>query len=147
RLEMHNMIDRVSKGESVQESESERVTRGGDVLTVLVSLAALRNDVGEVTAVASIARDVTTARQAEDLRVKLLAAEETSRVATNLLSTVSHELRTPLTAVRGFASTILDYGDRLSDEEKLAYIQSVDDAARHLEKMVSDLLTLSRIDA
>ena len=147
RASMRLLLDRIARGETVSEFETERLTRSGAVLTVLVSASPLRNEAGEVAAMASIARDVTVTRQAEELRIKLLAAEETSRVATNLLSMVSHELRTPLTAVRGFASTILDYGDRLSEEEKLSYVQSVDDAAKHLEKMVADLLTLSRIDA
>jgi two-component system sensor histidine kinase KdpD len=94
----------------------------------------------------TILRDLTAKRQAEQLQIRALAAEESERMKSNLLSTVSHELRTPLTAVRGYATTVLEYADYLDKEEVLDYVKGIDSAALHLEKIVADLLTLSRIE-
>jgi PAS domain S-box-containing protein len=92
-------------------------------------------------------RDVSDKVKAEELRVQLRAAEESARMKMQLVSTVSHELRTPLAAVRGFVSTLIEYGDRLSEAEKLNYLRIIEDSTVHLENMVSDLLTLSRLEA
>lgn len=99
------------------------------------------------TAVAqTIVRDLTEKRQAEQLQIRAMAAEESDRLKSNLVSTVSHELRTPLTAVRGYATTVLEYADYLDKDEVVEYVKGIDAAAQHLEKIVSDLLTLSRIE-
>jgi two-component system sporulation sensor kinase A len=94
----------------------------------------------------TIIRDLTAKRQAEQLQIRALAAEESERLKSNLLSTVSHELRTPLTAVRGYATTVLEYSEYLDKAEMLDYVKGIDSAAQHLEKIVADLLTLSRIE-
>jgi PAS domain S-box-containing protein len=94
----------------------------------------------------TIIRDLSAKRQAEELRIRAMAAEESERMKSNLLSTVSHELRTPLTAVRGYATTVMEYADYLDKDEIVEYVKGIDSAAQHLEKIVSDLLTLSRIE-
>ncbi|MGE0059274.1 MAG: PAS domain S-box protein [Dehalococcoidia bacterium] len=98
------------------------------------------------TVIQTIIRDLTEKHQAEQLQIRALAAEEGERLKSNLLSTVSHELRTPLTAVRGYATTVLEYADYLDKDEMLDYMKGIDTAAQHLEKIVADLLTLSRIE-
>jgi two-component system sensor histidine kinase KdpD len=98
-------------------------------------------------AIQVIARDISARKRAEEMHIRALAAEEEERLKANLLSTVSHELRTPLTAVRGYASTLLEYYDRLEREEIEDCIRGIDSAAQYLEKIVSDLLTLTRIES
>jgi len=93
-----------------------------------------------------VMRDLTERKRAQELQVRARAAEESDRLKTALLSTVSHELRTPLTAVRGYASTLVEYFEHLEPEEVKEYAQGIDLAAQHLERLVSDLLTLSRIE-
>jgi two-component system sporulation sensor kinase A len=98
------------------------------------------------TVIQTIIRDLSSKRQAEQLQIRAMAAEESERLKSNLLSTVSHELRTPLTAVRGYATTVIEYADYLDKDEMLDYMKGIDSAAQHLEKIVADLLTLSRIE-
>ena len=101
----------------------------------------------DMPALQFVIRDIGERKRAEALQVRALAAEESDRLKTQLLGTVSHELRTPLTAVRGYASTILEYSDRLDRAEVLQHVAGIEEAAQHLERMVSDLLTLSRIQS
>ncbi len=79
-----------------------------------------------------VLHDVTELRQADQVRRDFVA-------------NVSHELRTPLTAIRGYAEALLDSAlDRDQTQKFLAII------ARHaarMERLVTDLLRLARLDA
>jgi two-component system sensor histidine kinase KdpD len=85
--------------------------------------------------------------EAEELRLRVRLAEESEQAKSEVLRTVSHELRTPLTTVRGFASLLSEYWDSLGADERAAYLGDIEDAAVRMEKLVADLLTLSRIEA
>jgi two-component system, OmpR family, sensor kinase len=61
------------------------------------------------------------------------------------LLSVSHELRTPLTAISGYAEALSDGVVPPSDVERTGEI--VREEARRLERLVSDLLDLARLNA
>jgi signal transduction histidine kinase len=61
------------------------------------------------------------------------------------LLSVSHELRTPLTAIRGYAEALAD-GVVAPDEAQRAG-QTMLTEAEHLDRLVSDLLALARLEA
>jgi PAS domain S-box-containing protein len=117
-----------------------------DGSVVEVEMAALGFGEGEDSAIQVVVRDVRERKRLAEMHMRALAAEESEIMMTRLLTTVSHELRTPLTAVRGYASTVLEYFDRLDAQEIRDYVQGIDAAAQHLSKIVADLLTLARIE-
>src|SRR5205085_5749815 len=83
----------------------------------------------------TVANQLAAALEAEQLRraaAAAAAAREADRLKSELLSTVSHELRTPLGAIKGFASGLLHYGDRLDDAERGEALRLIDDAADRL---------------
>jgi protein-histidine pros-kinase len=82
-----------------------------------------------------------------DVSERLRAAEESEWLKDALLGTVSHELRSPISVIHGYATTALEYADRLSPAEFVQYFRDIDSAALRLERLVSDLLTMSRLDA
>jgi light-regulated signal transduction histidine kinase (bacteriophytochrome) len=58
---------------------------------------------------------------------------------------VSHDLRAPLRTLDGFSQAVLDdYGDKLDDTGK-DYLRRVRDAAKHMDQITRDMLTLSRV--
>jgi two-component system phosphate regulon sensor histidine kinase PhoR len=64
-----------------------------------------------------------------------------------LFANVSHEFKTPLTAIRGYTETLARRrGFRIEDSHP-SFFTIVERNARHLESLVSDLLTLARLEA
>jgi two-component system, OmpR family, sensor histidine kinase KdpD len=64
---------------------------------------------------------------------------------TSFLQVASHELRAPLSAVKGYASTLTAYYDRLDEAEIHQYIAGIENAADQMDVLVADLLTYSII--
>ncbi len=67
------------------------------------------------------------------------------RMRTDFVANASHEMRTPLTVLLGYLEAIQDKGDQVPDRWR----QSIDSMLQHgkrLERVVEDLLLLSRIE-
>jgi signal transduction histidine kinase len=66
-------------------------------------------------------------------------------VRRDFVANVSHELKTPLTVVRGFAETLAD--DDPPVETRRQFAQSIATHTRRMQRLVDDLLDLSRIES
>jgi two-component system sensor histidine kinase KdpD len=64
-----------------------------------------------------------------------------------LLESVSHDLRTPLASIRAAAGSLRDPEITLSVEETHSMGTAIDREAEHLNRLVANLLDLSRIEA
>lgn len=78
-----------------------------------------------------LSRDVTAVQLAEAMRRDFVA-------------NVSHEIRTPLTVLSGFVETMQNLP--LSDTERHQYLAMMSQQAHRMQTLVSDLLTLSRLE-
>ena len=77
---------------------------------------------------------------------KALMEAEKEKMRANLLRAVSHDLRTPLTGIIGNSSTSLEMEHRLSNGEKRALMEYINNDANWLLNMVENLLSVTRID-
>ena len=75
----------------------------------------------------------------------LTATRRLELVRRDFVANVSHELKTPLTVVRGFAETLLDEGIPPADQRRFA--QTIAANATRMQRIVDDLLDLSRIES
>lgn len=87
------------------------------------------------------------AERTRDLERAIEKAREADKLKSQLLSTVSHELRTPLASIKGYATTLLDYRDRLQELTQMEFLQIIDAEADRLRELVENLLDMSRIEA
>jgi signal transduction histidine kinase len=62
----------------------------------------------------------------------------------DLVSSISHELRTPLTAIVGFLDVMDDDGAVLGEAERAELTNVIHEQARHMSRIVSDLILLAR---
>ncbi|MFW9993209.1 MAG: ATP-binding protein [Candidatus Odinarchaeota archaeon] len=68
------------------------------------------------------------------------------KMRTQFISTVSHELRTPATGINLSTSNLLNYWDKLAQEEKKKLLSMIADSSTTLITIIDDLLLLSRIE-
>ena len=78
-----------------------------------------------------LSRDITSVEQAEVMRRDFVA-------------NVSHEIRTPLTVLSGFVETLQTLS--LTETERVRYLALMAQQAHRMQTLVSDLLTLSRLE-
>lgn len=78
-----------------------------------------------------LSRDITALEQAEAMRRDFVA-------------NVSHEIRTPLTVMSGFIETLQSLV--LTEGERARYLGLMAEQAQRMQSLVSDLLTLSRLE-
>lgn len=76
--------------------------------------------------------DLTTRRRLETIRRDFVA-------------NVSHELKTPLTIIGGFAETLRD--PDLPEDERLRFLGTIEANTRRMQRIVDDLLDLSRYES
>ena len=67
------------------------------------------------------------------------------QIRRDFVANVSHELRTPLTAIRGYVEALLD--DRSDSEDARRFLEIIARHSARMERLVSDLLRLARLDA
>ena len=78
---------------------------------------------------------------------KLKADAEMERMRGNLLRAVSHDLRTPLTSIYGACSAIMENFDEIPREKQRKLLEDVCSDAQWLNRMVENLLSVTRVDA
>ena len=79
-------------------------------------------------------RDVTEARQAEEIKARFM-------------DMATHELRAPIQLVQGYSELTLEHWDALDDEKRRQSVLRVKQAAERLKRLADDLLVTSRIEA
>ena len=90
-----------------------------------------RDDLDMPAGVMVVIQDITEHVKLDNMRKEFVAD-------------VSHELKTPITSIKGYSETLLD-GDCDKETEK-HFLHVIDDNADRMEKLVQDLLTLSKYD-
>jgi two-component system sensor histidine kinase KdpD len=107
-------------------------------------LAGMRRDLLAAMA-AQLSLALERARLAgERAEARIKARQESLRSI--LLSTISHDLRTPLGTITGASSTLLDPGPEATAEDQRMLLQSIHQESRRLEKLVNNLLDLTRLE-
>jgi len=75
------------------------------------------------------------------------AEADISRAHTDFVANASHELRTPLASIIGYVETLSESGTDLGKERSQKFLGTILREARRLQSLVSDLMSLSRIEA
>jgi two-component system sensor histidine kinase KdpD len=79
--------------------------------------------------------------------VKAELLEEVDRLRRSLVSAVSHDLRTPLATIKLSASNLIDPDVRFSGEDASELLGLIDLQADRLDRLVTNLLDMTRIQA
>jgi two-component system phosphate regulon sensor histidine kinase PhoR len=115
--------------EAVQSNEirTDEIRQDGQILEVYAT------PLGSRSGAVLVLHDLTEMRRLESVRRDFVA-------------NVSHELKTPLTSIRGYVETLLEGG--LEDtENNLRFLKKIDVHVNRLAALITDLLSLSRIES
>ncbi len=138
---LEELADREELGELLEKSaetqesvHDEAVFHGpeGD-RQVELSAVPLAGEGGRRRGSVLVLRDVTELRHLEAVR-------------RDFVSNVSHELKTPLTAMRGYVEAVLD-DQEMSADQRMVFLQKARQNTERLTSIVSDLLSLSRLES
>jgi two-component system sensor histidine kinase KdpD len=104
----------------------------------------------ETRMLAAAADQIGQAVEQDRLRGEAASAELARRsdaLKTALLESVSHDLRTPLASIRATAGSLMDPDLRWSEDERRQSAGTIDLEAERLNRLVTNLLDMSRIEA
>jgi len=105
---------------------------------------------GHTRVLAAAADQIGQALERDRLAEEATGAEIARRseaAKTALLDSVSHDLRTPLASIRAAAGSLMDPNLPLDEEARRERAASIDGQAERLNRLVTNLLDMSRIEA
>jgi len=93
-----------------------------------------------------IAADIERLRNANAVRQAEVEIQA-ERTRNALLNAVSHDIKTPLASIYGAATSLLEEESRLSLQARRELTESISDEAQRLNRVVSNLLEMTSLDA
>ena len=160
-----DMMDRLARGTESAPFECDYLLQDGSRIAVEIRENFIRNDRGEVTGVCRSLMDVTerniaamAARKVkqyalelsnknEQLARALAAARSATEAKSRFLAGISHELRTPLNGIIGFSELMHDGKVGPVSSEHREFLGDILTSARHLLRLINDILDLSKVEA
>jgi two-component system sensor histidine kinase KdpD len=140
-----------SNADEGESHELELVSKGRVIGNLRIALPASRGrlDQEELTVLRSLAGQLALALESVRLRedMKRVSLEaETSRLRAALFSGVTHDLKTPLSVITASVTSLLD-GSGFSLRQRHDHLEAIRQEAEHLNRVVNNLLDLSRLRA
>ncbi len=111
----------------------ERTLYYPDEKMIRIDGVPMLDEEGSYKGILFLLQDISAIRRLENMRSEFVA-------------NVSHELKTPIAAVKGFAETLL--GGGVTDEKTArSFLQIIYDESERLNRLISDILDLSKIES
>ncbi|RLD88714.1 MAG: hypothetical protein DRJ09_07865 [Bacteroidetes bacterium] len=80
-----------------------------------------------------------------ELEAAKLKAEESDRLKSAFLANMSHEIRTPMNGILGFSTLLKNIN--ISTQERLTYLNVIEQSGNRLLNIINDLVDISKIEA
>ncbi|MFO7803183.1 MAG: PAS domain S-box protein, partial [Desulfovermiculus sp.] len=154
------LMDLVFLGDEEIAAQYPHLTREGESFTaevfcntlydykgawVFAKASPLRDQSGNIIGAIESIRDITERKRAEEaLHQAKEQAETANQAKSQFLANMSHEIRTPLNGIMGMHQ-LLQTTDL--DEEQNEYLEMAHNASQRLNRLLSDILDLSRIES
>lgn len=138
--------ERLSSGERLVGYETLEYRKDGSTFWTSMSAQAIRDDRGEILYYEGLVEDITPRKLAEAEREKMIEELQIKNEELERFTyTVSHDLKSPLITIGGFLGYLEQ--DALSGniEQLKMDIQRIQDATQKMQRLLNELLELSRI--
>lgn len=142
--ELRRIAER-STNRNISDLEHRIIRLDGEVRHIAVRYKVLRNNDGEPIKTIGANQDITDQKQIEEkLEKARQQAESANRAKSSFLANMSHEIRTPMNGLLGILQLLQQTG--LTGEQK-KLIETAIHSTKHLNRLLSDILDLSRVEA
>ena len=123
------------------------ICKDGSRFPAIVSITALRDDVGDIIGYLLIGTDNSARKRVElELNQAVAAADRANRAKSDFLSSMSHELRTPLNAILGFAQ-LIETGTPAPTPKQQSHVDQILKAGWYLLELINEILDLALIES
>lgn len=130
--EIINALEQALNNREIVKAQMRRPTEEDDQV-VDIYAASLHNEQGESIGAVIVLHNIS------DL-------DHLERIRRDFVANASHELKTPITAIRGLTETILDDED-MPEDIRHDFIEKVHAQSLRLSSLVTDLMTISRLES
>ncbi|MFA6028740.1 MAG: ATP-binding protein [Elusimicrobiota bacterium] len=134
RVEHRKAAARALERGTLRDHETLYLRADGELVPVELTMTRIDDEKDRPFALLLIVRD-------------LRRRQELERLKTELVNVVSHELRGPLTSIRGFSETLLEYGEKMTREERGKQLEVIARESARLARLLTDFLDVSRLES
>jgi PAS domain S-box-containing protein len=113
------IIEKIRVGGRIEHFETVRLTKGGELIDVSLTVSPVKDEHGRVIGASKILRDISTRRRIEQ---SLLQAEKIAATG-RMAATIAHEINNPLEAVMNLLFLLRP---KVHDEEGLNYLATAE---------------------
>lgn len=143
RTEFQKIIN--EKGE-VTDYESEWYTKNNDIIVVLESAKAVKNQKGEIIRYDGTVQDITEKKKIQKELVDALEkATASDRLKSAFLANMSHEIRTPMNGIMGFSELLKT--PNLNGNKQQEYIRIIEKSGKRMLNIINNIVDISKIEA
>ncbi len=136
--ELEDIADKLKKASYLRNYETERMTKDGKRIKVMVTATALYNEKGEFTGRSAFIRDITESKRMEET---LIRAEKLAAIG-ELSASLAHEIKNPLAGIDGAISVISKKFDH--DPLLLEIFEEIKRQINRLNSTMNNLLDYAR---
>ena len=136
--EISEILEKITRGETIEHYQSVRVTKDGRRLDLSISVSPLRDATGEIIGASAIARDVTAQKRAEGQLRQAQKMEAIGRLAGG----VAHDFNNILAIINACTEFLRDRIDPVSEPSR--YVENIKKATERGSALTKQLLAFSR---
>lgn len=120
-----------------------RYHKDGTAIDVLVSVSIIKDYSGKRIGAISVNHDISERKHLEKQQTRMTIQTERIQLLEEVISDLSHDIKTPLASI---LVNLYLLQKKPESENRGKYIKRMEVQVKHLNKLVDDILTMSRID-
>ena len=152
---MQRILARIRNGERIDDFETVRRTRAGELIHVSLTVSPLYDALGRIVGASKIARDITGQVRAAERLAQLNAELQHSH--DNLARSnedlerfafvASHDLQEPLRMITVFSQLLVKTYSDVVDEQVSMYVSNIVGGTQRMRELLADLLAYTEVGA
>jgi len=151
--ELPDIMQRVERGEIIEQHVTTRTTKSGDLLNVAITISPLKDPAGRITGASVISRDITgqvraaerLARLNADLQHSNEILATTNQDLERFAFIASHDLQEPLRMITAYSQLLIkSHAGEFTDEAR-TFVRNIADGTARMRELLSDLLAYTEI--